>query len=95
MCGICGIIGPGADPATIQRMNRSLAHRGPDGEGVYQGEGVLLGHRRLSIIDLVTGEQPMTNEDRTIWVVFNGEIYNFQDLRRELQERGHRLCNQE
>ena len=92
MCGICGIIGPGADPATIERMNRSLAHRGPDGEGVYQGEGVMLGHRRLSIIDLATGEQPMTNEDRTIWVVFNGEIYNFQDLRRELQERGHRFA---
>src|SRR5271157_6606214 len=71
MCGICGIVGPGADPTTIQRMNRSLAHRGPDGEGVYQGDGVMLGHRRLSIIDLVTGEQPMTNEDRTVWVVFN------------------------
>jgi len=89
MCGICGMIGPGADPAVIQRMNLSLAHRGPDGEGVYQGDGVLLGHRRLSIIDLVTGEQPMTNEDKTVWVVFNGEIYNFQDLRKELQERGH------
>jgi len=89
MCGICGMIGPGADPAIIQRMNLSLAHRGPDGEGVYQGKGVLLGHRRLSIIDLVTGEQPMTNEDKTVWVVFNGEIYNFQDLRGELQERGH------
>ncbi|HET6460290.1 MAG TPA: asparagine synthase (glutamine-hydrolyzing) [Syntrophales bacterium] len=92
MCGICGIVGPGADPAIIRRMNMSLAHRGPDGEGIYQGEGVLLGHRRLSIIDLVTGKQPMTNEDRTICVVFNGEIYNFQDLRRELEERGHRFA---
>jgi asparagine synthase (glutamine-hydrolysing) len=92
MCGICGMIGPGADPDIVQRMNLSIAHRGPDGVGIYQEDGVVLGHRRLSIIDLVTGKQPMTNEDQTVWVVFNGEIYNFQDLRRDLQEQGHRFA---
>jgi len=89
MCGICGMIGPGADPEIVQKMNLSIAHRGPDGADFYQGNGIVLGHCRLSIIDLVTGKQPMSNEDQTVWVIFNGEIYNFQDLRRELQERGH------
>ncbi|MGE3540974.1 MAG: asparagine synthase (glutamine-hydrolyzing) [Candidatus Tectimicrobiota bacterium] len=94
MCGICGMAGPDLDRALVQRMCASLAHRGPDGEGLYEDSGVVLGHRRLSIIDLVTGEQPMTNEDGTVWVVYNGEIYNFRDLRRELEQRGHRFRSQ-
>ncbi len=91
MCGICGMIGPGADQAIVQKMIRSIAHRGPDGEGIYQGDGILLGHCRLSIIDLVTGDQPMSNEDQSVWIVFNGEIYNFQNLRLDLEARGHRF----
>ena len=94
MCGICGIAGPDAARVIVQRMCNSLAHRGPDGEGIYENSGVVLGHRRLSIIDLVTGDQPMTNEDGTIWVVYNGEIYNFLDLRRDLEQRGHRFRSQ-
>ena len=68
-----------------------LRHRGPDEQGLYQGPGVCLGMRRLRIIDLETGRQPVRNEDGTIWVVFNGEIYNFRELRRELEARGHRF----
>jgi asparagine synthase (glutamine-hydrolysing) len=72
-------------------MNDALAHRGPDGEGIFTDGPVALGHRRLSIIDLVTGDQPIFNEDRTVAIVFNGEIYNYKELRAELQARGHRL----
>jgi asparagine synthase (glutamine-hydrolysing) len=85
------MVGPGADQAIVQKMIRSIAHRGPDGEGMYQGDEVSLGHCRLSIIDLVTGDQPMSNEDQTVWVVFNGEIYNFLNLRLDLETRGHRF----
>ncbi len=70
-------------------MCRAMAHRGPDDEGVYLGTGVGLGMRRLSIIDLDRGQQPVPNEDRTVWVVFNGEIYNYRELRRDLESRGH------
>jgi asparagine synthase (glutamine-hydrolysing) len=94
MCGICGITGPDGSRALVQRMSNAIAHRGPDGHGIYEGDGIYLGHRRLSIIDLVTGDQPMANEDRNIWVVFNGEIYNFQELRRDLTERGHCFATQ-
>src|SRR3989454_544115 len=66
-----------------------MAHRGPDDEGVYIGDGVAIGMRRLSIIDLNNGYQPISNEDGTVWIVFNGEIYNYQELRRDLQRRGH------
>jgi asparagine synthase (glutamine-hydrolysing) len=66
-----------------------MAHRGPDDEGVYIGDGVAIGMRRLSIIDLGNGSQPISNEDGTVWIVFNGEIYNYQELRRDLQKRGH------
>ncbi len=72
-------------------MTRTMVHRGPDDEGLYLGEGVGLGVRRLSIIDLAGGRQPMTNEDRTVWVVFNGEIYNYQHLRDGLEKQGHRF----
>jgi asparagine synthase (glutamine-hydrolysing) len=91
MCGICGIAGPGAERVIAERMNASIAHRGPDGDGYYTGDGVVLGHRRLRIIDLVTGDQPMANEDGTVWTVYNGEIYNFRELRRELEGQGHRF----
>jgi asparagine synthase (glutamine-hydrolysing) len=73
----------------LRRMCAALAHRGPDDEGLYVAPGVGLGMRRLSIIDLATGRQPVHNEDGTVWAVFNGEIYNFQELRRDLEGRGH------
>ena len=72
-------------------MADSLAHRGPDADGFYFGAGVGLAHRRLSIVDVATGQQPLANEDGTVWVVFNGEIYNFAELRAELEGRGHRF----
>ena len=88
MCGICGFSWP--DEALIERMSSQIAHRGPDQQGVYVDQHVSLGHRRLSIIDLSPkGIQPMTNEDRSLWVVFNGEIYNFPSLRARLIDRGH------
>jgi asparagine synthase (glutamine-hydrolysing) len=92
MCGIAGIVRLDAGDAEqwrLQRMNRSMIHRGPDGEGFWFGEGVGLAHRRLAIIDLVGGDQPIFNEDRSVLVVFNGEIYNFIDLRQTLQRHGH------
>jgi len=92
VCGIAGIVGrPGeiADAAEIHRMCQTLVHRGPDDEGIYVRGKVGLGMRRLSIIDLAGGQQPIHNEDRSVWVVFNGEIYNFPELRRELESRGH------
>ena len=88
MCGICGQFDPaGADPATIDSMMSTLVHRGPDDEGSCLIGPIGLGSRRLSIIDLAEGRQPIANEDETIWIVFNGEIYNYPDLRRELLER--------
>jgi asparagine synthase (glutamine-hydrolysing) len=93
MCGIYGILNlkdddsPGA--ALLSRMGRVVTHRGPDDEGVYCGRGVALGMRRLSIIDLSGGHQPISNEDETVWVVCNGEIYNFQELRDRLLAQGH------
>jgi len=92
MCGICGIAGT-FDPEGVARMSRALRHRGPDGQGIYQDETrhVCLGHRRLSIIDLDHGAQPMSNEDGSLWVVCNGEIYNAPALRRTLEARGHRF----
>ncbi len=93
MCGICGIVSskPGkfGDWTPLERMCQILYHRGPDGKGYYADEYAKLGMRRLSIIDLETGQQPITNEDRTLWLVCNGEIYNYQQLRHELEKRGH------
>ena len=95
MCGIAGIVGAGDDNRidydVIHRMCRTLVHRGPDDEGMFVKDGAGLGMRRLSIIDLAGGHQPVFNEDRTAWVVFNGEIYNFRELRRELEQKGHRF----
>jgi asparagine synthase (glutamine-hydrolysing) len=92
MCGIAGIVNFDRRPVRreeVAAMCGALAHRGPDDDGFYLGGGVGLGMRRLSIIDLHTGHQPIGNEDGSVWVVFNGEIYNFQELRQELESRGH------
>jgi asparagine synthase (glutamine-hydrolysing) len=93
MCGICGKVNFNRDEAVshelLRAMTRIIGHRGPDGEGHHFDGAVGLGHRRLSIIDLSTGDQPMSNEDGSVWVVFNGEIYNFEALRTELIARGH------
>lgn len=94
MCGIAGFVNPEgvpADSSIIQRMTAVLRHRGPDGDGFHVSGRVALGHRRLSIIDLAGGTQPMTNEDGSIWVTFNGEIYNDPDLRPRLAAMGHRF----
>ena len=93
MCGIVGFTTPGQDPAAAKQIVQGMAdlirHRGPDGEGCYADGTAALGHRRLSVIDLAGGGQPMLNEDGTLVVVFNGEIYNYKTLRARLQQRGH------
>jgi asparagine synthase (glutamine-hydrolysing) len=93
MCGIVGIARAAGDPAippsVVQRMAAAIVHRGPDDEGFHATEHALIGMRRLSIIDLAGGHQPIANEDQTLWVVCNGEIYNFQALRADLIRRGH------
>src|SRR3989442_4785557 len=92
MCGIAGIVGLRGQPvegSEIRSMCAVMAHRGPDDEGLYLGNGVGLGMRRLSIIDLETGHQPLSNEDGTVWAVCNGEIYNFREVRGELERLGH------
>jgi asparagine synthase (glutamine-hydrolysing) len=106
MCGITGAIWTeperAIDAPTLKRMTDCLRHRGPDAEGTYFSEfrvrppyesmpGVALGHRRLSIIDLATGGQPMANEDGSVWLIFVGEIYNYLDLRRRLEGSGHKF----
>jgi asparagine synthase (glutamine-hydrolysing) len=93
MCGIAGFVGQ-LDREILETMVRALIHRGPDDHGLWVGPGVGLGMRRLSIIDLAGGRQPMMNEDGALHVVFNGEIYNFRALRSELDQRGHRLRTQ-
>ncbi len=93
MCGICGVFfnekSQWADNSNISRMCGTIQHRGPDDEGIYTDSLVNLGMRRLEVIDLNTGHQPIHNEDKTVWTVFNGEIYNFPDLRKELINNGH------
>src|SRR5687768_12243613 len=95
MCGIVGKLNfdssQPVDGQLIHRMTDVIAHRGPDGAGAHLSGPVGLGHRRLSIIGIETGAQPMSNEDGTVWVVYNGEIYNFLELRAELIARGHRF----
>lgn len=95
MCGICGYFEPGRtsiiDRGLIKSMADTLAHRGPDGEGVYVGPGIGLGHRRLSIIDVATGQQPLANEDETVWISFNGEIYNYEELNKRYLSTGHQF----
>lgn len=94
MCGICGIAdghGRSLDQASLRRLNNAIAHRGPDGEGYYEHGGVGLGMRRLAVIDVAGGDQPIYNEDKSIALVFNGEIYNYQALQEGLRQRGHHL----
>ena len=94
MCGICGFKDNKIRlnrERILQQMNRLLTHRGPDDEGYYLNDDVGLAMRRLSVIDLVTGGQPVHNEDQTIWIVFNGEIYNFKELRAGLEKKGHKF----
>src|SRR5213083_2530322 len=94
MCGIVGIVKLNpietVDGACLTRMRDVLHHRGPDDEGLLIDGPVGLGHRRLAIVDVAGGHQPMANEDQTVWIVFNGEIYNHAELRPELEARGHR-----
>lgn len=95
MCGIAGVLrfdGGPVDAGLVKAMTDSLAHRGPDGEGYHVAGAVGLGHRRLAIIDLSSaGHQPMTNEDGSVWITFNGEIYNFHEVRKTLEPLGHRF----
>lgn len=94
MCGICGYISNTEliDRALLARMNATLYHRGPDDEGVYVGKHIGMAMRRLAIIDVATGQQPISNEDGRIVLVFNGEIYNFRELRAELEKQSHRFA---
>jgi asparagine synthase (glutamine-hydrolysing) len=95
MCGICGVLvhedRSKIDPGILKRMCDTIYHRGPDDEGFYHNDQVFLGSRRLSIIDLEYGHQPMTNEDKSIWLVFNGEIYNYPEIRERLIQKGHAI----
>src|SRR5881398_33037 len=94
MCGIAGIVScEGLDRDAAQQaaaMRDILTHRGPDEAGLHVDDCAALGHRRLSIVDLATGQQPLANEDGTIWITYNGEIYNHAEIRRDLEARGHR-----
>src|SRR5258708_6351192 len=94
MCGICGIFHfdrrDSVEHRVLAAMNQQILHRGPDEDGFYVQENVGLAMRRLSIIDLRSGQQPMSNEDGTVWLVYNGEIYNHAQLRPQLEARGHR-----
>ena len=98
MCGVAGLLtavdAPPVPLETLTAMIAMLGHRGPDGYGLYRDERIGLAHGRLSIIDLAHGFQPITNEDRTVWLSFNGEIFNFVELRRELQRQGHRFATE-
>lgn len=95
MCGICGVFEyerwSNIPNENVHRMNQTMIHRGPDDGGVFVGPGIGLGHRRLSIIDIDGGHQPMSNEDDTIWVLLNGEIYNYPEIRAELLRQGHKF----
>ena len=96
MCGINGIIYKNTNPhlAEIKKMNMAIRHRGPDDEGVYKFENILLGHQRLSILDLsLKGKQPMTNDGR-FWIVYNGEIYNFKEIKNKLLKIGYKFYSQ-
>jgi asparagine synthase (glutamine-hydrolysing) len=90
MCGICGFTGIG-NAMILKEMMSSLRHRGPNEEGIYSEERINLGHKRLSIIDLYTGRQPIFNEDKTVCLIFNGQIYNYKEIKKGLLERGHKF----
>ena len=92
MCGICGIVSnKKIEPSIVKNMNSKLVRRGPDAEGYYEDIGVSVGMRRLSIIDLFSGQQPLYNEDKSIVLMLNGEIYNYIELRHILKSKGHQL----
>ncbi|HEX2698407.1 MAG TPA: asparagine synthase (glutamine-hydrolyzing), partial [Anaerolineales bacterium] len=94
MCGICGLSYADhrlGDRELLQEMNLAIAHRGPDSDGFYTAEGAGLAMRRLAVIDVSGGDQPITNEDKSIWIIFNGECYNYPEMRLELERRGHRF----
>ncbi len=95
MCGICGLLHfdaeRQADEGLVRRMASVMEHRGPDAEGVHVDGPAGLGHRRLSIIDLSGGQQPMCNEDGSVWIAFNGEIYNYQEIADQLKTKGHQF----
>ena len=98
MCGITGKLNfnpqKQISPQLIQGMTKTLCHRGPDAQGFYVKNNIGLGHQRLKIIDLSeNAQQPMANENKTCWIVFNGEIYNFQELRKELIKKGHQFIS--
>lgn len=94
MCGICGFIGEVDDSKKVlKQMMDKIAHRGPDDEGMYVDKHAAIGHRRLSIIDLSHGAQPMYNETGDVAIVFNGEIYNHLEIRKELIAKGHKFAN--
>ncbi len=98
MCGICGILnlenGPPPERDLLTRMMGRLRHRGPDSSGIYRDRRAALGHTRLEIIDLETGAQPLANEDGSIWIAFNGEIFNYVELSARLRDRGHVFSTQ-
>ena len=92
MCGIAGFVDVRARPesrALLAQMTKAISHRGPDDSGFYADAHAFLGHRRLSIVDLATGHQPMANEDGSAWIIYNGEIFNHTDLRPPLEAAGH------
>ena len=95
MCGIVGILNLNKEPIdrdTFSKMINILSHRGPDDKGIFTDGAIGLGHQRLAVLDLSSaGRQPMTNEDETIWIVYNGEIYNFLEIKKELEKVGHRF----
>jgi asparagine synthase (glutamine-hydrolysing) len=97
MCGITGIFEHQGRTVVreevVHRMNQTIVHRGPDDEGIYTAPGIGLGFRRLSIIDLAGGHQPISNEDGSLWVMLNGEIYNYKELRHNLEQKGHRFAS--
>ncbi len=94
MCAVCGFYEPGRknapkEPALLENMLKVLHHRGPDEMGFYQGDGIAMGHARLSIIGLTNGRQPLTNEDESVWLVYAGEIFNYQEIKQTLEKKGH------
>ena len=95
MCGICGVVhadrGTVVDAARLRRMRAAIEHRGPDGDGEHFSDGAGLAHARLSVIDVATGQQPLSNEDGSVWITYNGEIYNYAALRERLLDQGHRF----
>jgi len=96
MCGIAGFVTrrPGTAPdSLLARMTDAIRHRGPDGSGYYRDPYASLGHRRLSIIDVSAGHQPMSSEDGSLWITYNGEIFNHADLRPALEQAGHQYRN--